>query len=172
MTLTLEIGKYYIDGFGNVRGPMVFNVDAAPYIFTCYITKHTYTLNGVFGIGFHVGKNLIREVNADGSEIVPVQEPEYDPVKVNAFILAFDVWNSKPKGGSDEWIKLLSAWEALTPPKLVKRYTTPEWGELKLTTAPHILGPFLKITISDHGYEAINEKNTTQSVKPLRLWRK
>jgi hypothetical protein len=134
MTLELKIGKYYLDGNGDVQGPTVKNTDKN---YSFMAGGRTYTFSGIYSIYEHrPERNLIREVNPDGSEIAPV--PEYDPVKfitlnpheiesgLNRVVWAELLIRQLPEDheGRNSWLMNYAR------PKLAKKYTMPRWGEL------------------------------------------
>lgn len=76
MTLKLEVGKWYKDGYGTIQGPMKENIHSLVYKFIS--PNETYTAKGAYDIELMSKYDLITECNADGSPIEP-PAPAIDP---------------------------------------------------------------------------------------------
>ncbi len=134
MTLKLEVGKCYLDGYGTIQGPMKENIHSLVYRFISQ--NETYTAKGAYDIDLMSKYDLITECNADGSPIEP-PAPAIDP---HRYALLEDLAKAVEEHSGGTIAKgtfpipfrnILLARDALrTPPPKRKVYTMPSWDKM------------------------------------------
>ncbi len=70
MTLQLEVGKYYLNRLGQVRGPLVPRIGRETYPFGCLKSRTTYRKNGTYYLESSADAgDLIQECTSDGKPV-------------------------------------------------------------------------------------------------------
>ena len=136
MTVNVEVGKYYLDGYGEVQGPIRHTTNN-PYIFEVQNSGRTFTQQGWWRLYGRHSFDLFSECNADGSPIA-APAPAIDPKRYALLEeLAKAVEESLVESKLADWkhdatfYTLLRCRDALrTPPPKHKVYTIPEWDKM------------------------------------------